>query len=223
MTLSTLAALVGIWLVAISSPGPDIVLVLQESLTRSRRNGLYASLGIMIGTAVWILAAIVGLAAIVRLVADIQIWMQIAGGALLALIGGLGLRAIWRGRALAPDAPTHSAAGELAPTDRAQEARRALLRGLGTNLSNPKAMVFFVAVFTPFFSEGVELVPTLGIVALLMALTLGWFSTVAMVASLPAVTRVLGRAERLLDVGANTLFVLIGLTFVALAVAQLFG
>lgn len=218
MTWSTLAALVGIWLVAISSPGPDIVLVLQESLTRSRRAGLFASVGIMIGTAVWIVAAIIGLAALVRVAPEIQVWMQIAGGALLALVGVQGLRRVWRGRALAQDAPpadSASAAG-ISAAD-----RRSLLRGLGTNLSNPKAMVFFVAVFTPFFSQGVEPGPTIGIVALLLAITLAWFGTVALVASLPVVTRVLGRAERWLDVIANSLFVGIGATFIALAVVQL--
>ena len=48
MTPSTLAALMGTWIVATASPGPDIVLVLQESLVRSRRHGLAAAVAVAV-------------------------------------------------------------------------------------------------------------------------------------------------------------------------------
>ena len=48
MELAQLPGLALIWMVAVAAPGPDMVLVLQQSITRSRRAGLLAALGITV-------------------------------------------------------------------------------------------------------------------------------------------------------------------------------
>ena len=40
MEITQLPGLALIWLVAVAAPGPDMVLVLQQSIARSRRAGL---------------------------------------------------------------------------------------------------------------------------------------------------------------------------------------
>lgn len=80
------------------SPGPDVVVVLQRSLS-GRRHGVATAAGIVAGISVWLAAAFAGLAALVRVYPQVMTVMQVAGGLLLATLGALGLRGWWRARA----------------------------------------------------------------------------------------------------------------------------
>ena len=62
MEITQLPGLALIWLVAVAAPGPDMVLVLQQSIARSRRAGLLAALGITTGATIWLIGALFGLA-----------------------------------------------------------------------------------------------------------------------------------------------------------------
>lgn len=208
-------ALLTAWTVALVSPGPDLVLVLQEALGRGRRAGLLASLGVVLGIALWMLAAIFGLTALFRAVPAAALWTQLAGGALLVFLGVSGLRHAWLARGTRPQpAPQHLDVPAAAPAG-----RRALLRGLLTNLGNPKALVFFAAVFAPFFTGRLPAAQLAVLVLLLLLVAAAWFGTVALLAGHPVVRRHLGRLRSALDVGASALFVVIGLAFIVAALA----
>lgn len=49
MGVGEYAAILGVWLVAVASPGPDMLLVLNQSVVRSRRSGVVAAVGITAG------------------------------------------------------------------------------------------------------------------------------------------------------------------------------
>ena len=52
-------------LLAAASPGPDFVLVSQQTLTKGRRIGLWTSFGITLGLGVHVIYSVLGLAAVV--------------------------------------------------------------------------------------------------------------------------------------------------------------
>ena len=95
MELAQLPGLALIWMVAVAAPGPDMVLVLQQSITRSRRAGLLAALGITTGATVWLLGALFGLSALLQALPWLMSWLELLGGLMLILIGATGLRS-WR-------------------------------------------------------------------------------------------------------------------------------
>ncbi|MCT1864140.1 LysE family translocator, partial [Dietzia cinnamea] len=113
MTAAQLLGLFGVWAIAVVSPGPDVVVVLQRALA-GRRHGVATALGIVAGLTVWLGAAFAGVATLVRVYPQIMTVLQVAGGLLLATLGVLGLRGWWRSRS----APTDSAP----PTDPASPA-----------------------------------------------------------------------------------------------------
>lgn len=214
MTAAAVTALFAVWVVAVISPGPDVVVVLQRSLA-GRRHGVATAVGIVAGLSVWLVAAFAGVAALVRVYPQVMVALQVAGGLLLATLGVLGLRGWWRSRAIPPGRatpPTHSTApggggGALLP-------RADFLRGLLTNLANPKALVFFGAVLTPFLRGEVSVVASVGIVAGLIAVALAWFGGLALVASHRVVNERMGRLLRWVDLVASALFVVVGVAFV---------
>ncbi|MFN7243805.1 LysE family translocator [Dietzia cercidiphylli] len=215
MTAGQVAALYGIWVIAVISPGPDLVVVLHRSLV-GRRHGVATAVGVVAGIAIWLAAAFAGLAALVRVYPQIMTGLQVAGGLLLASLGVLGLRGWWRSRAGAglvdgnPDGPVSPAPDRPDPrlpgTDFA--------RGLATNLANPKALVFFGAVLTPFLSGEVPPGQSVVLVAGMIAVALVWFCALAVAASHRRVNERVGRVLPTVDVVVSALFVAVGVAFV---------
>lgn len=214
MTAGQVAALYGVWVVAVISPGPDLVVVLQRALA-GRRHGVATAVGVVAGISVWLVAAFAGLAAVVRVYPAVMTGLQVAGGALLATLGVLGLRGWWRSRG---DSARGQAPPPLATLAPVAPGRRLpggdLVRGLATNLANPKALVFFGAVLTPFLRGEVPPGQSVAVVAGMIALALVWFCGLAMVASSGRVNARVGRVLPTVDVVVSALFVAVGVAFV---------
>ncbi|UVE94125.1 LysE family translocator [Dietzia sp. B32] len=244
MTAAQLLGLFGVWAIAVVSPGPDVVVVLQRALT-GRRQGLATALGIVTGLSVWLAAAFAGVATLVRVYPQVMTGLQIAGGILLAALGVLGLRGWWRARGATPPPataapttpPTATAAPTTPPPDPLLEIgirypdsdsgsrigvadlvpRADFTRGLVTNLANPKALVFFGAVLAPFLRDEVSAVWSVALVAGMIAVALAWFGGLALVASHRVVNERVGRLLPVVDLVASGLFVVVGVAFVGTA------
>ncbi|MGN0101706.1 MAG: LysE family translocator [Dietzia sp.] len=254
MTAAQLLGLFGVWAIAVVSPGPDVVVVLQRALA-GRRHGVATAVGIVAGLTVWLGAAFAGVATLVRVYPQVMTVLQVAGGLLLATLGVLGLRGWWRARSTptdpapptdtaSPTDPASPAPTEPAPApqdplpgtgiryrDRssgsglgvADPVRGDVARGLATNLANPKALVFFGAVLTPFLHDEVSVAWSVALVAGMLAVALAWFAGLAMVASHRAVNERVGRLLPWVDLVASALFVAVGVAFVIGAVASVAG
>ncbi|WP_144794660.1 LysE family translocator [Kocuria palustris] len=220
MDLAQLPGLALIWCVAVSAPGPDMVLVLQQSIARSRRAGLLAAAGVTTGATVWLMGALFGLSALLQALPWLMAWLELLGGLLLVVIGATGLRSWRAARRERAVRDVTDAAPAPAPT---ASSSRAFLRGLATNLSNPKALVFFGAIFTPFLTGRILSLETAIVVAVLILLTAGWFCLVAITASAPRFAPVIDRFRSGFDVVASCFFVAVGLGFVLTALVHLLG
>ncbi|KAA0918211.1 LysE family translocator [Dietzia sp. ANT_WB102] len=214
MTAAQLLGLFGVWAIAVISPGPDVVVVLQRALA-GRRQGLATALGIVTGLSVWLAAAFAGVATLVRVYPQVMTGLQVAGGILLAALGLLGLRGWWESRAGRADD-----AGHAASTPPQAPPRADFTRGLATNLANPKALVFFGAVLTPFLRGGSPVAASVAIVAGMIVVALVWFGGLALVASHRVVNERMGRLLPWIDVVASVLFVGVGVAFVIGALAR---
>lgn len=225
MELAQLPGLALIWMVAVAAPGPDMVLVLQQSITRSRRAGLLAALGITTGASVWLLGALFGLSALLQALPWLMSWLELLGGLMLILIGATGLRS-WRAarrRDASSDATTAQQQAVGRDRTAAPAGADAYLRGLATNLSNPKALVFFGAIFSPFLTGRILSLQTAIVVGTLIVLTVVWFGLVALAASQRRLAPVIDRFRSGFDVIASCFFIAVGLGFVLTALVHLLG
>ncbi|MFJ9697953.1 LysE family translocator [Kitasatospora sp. NPDC101183] len=139
-------------LVAMISPGPDMLFVLGCGMRGGPRAGLLATAGVATSEAVHVAVAAAGLAAFFAAVPVAFTAMRLVGGSYLVY---LGVQMI-RHRKDAANALPEPGEGGL-------RGRRAYLRGLLTNLLNPK-MVTFTIAFLPQFVR-----PELGRVGLQFA------------------------------------------------------
>ena len=208
------------WLVALISPGPDFLTVLRLSAGGSRRSGVLAGLGVVTGQAAWVIAALAGVTALLDRYERVYLVLRLAGALFLIGYGLIVLRGAWRRRAAADVGPVGDA-GRAVDAGRAPDAPdlgrqppasawRSWRLGLVCNLSNPKALVFFGALFATVLPPHLGTGERVGIVAVMVGMGLGWFLLVATVASVPAASAAYTRARRMIETVTGGLFVAVG-------------
>jgi threonine/homoserine/homoserine lactone efflux protein len=159
------------------TPGLDTALVLRTAAAEGARRALAAALGICLGCLAWGAVAAIGLGVLLQASTLAYLALKWIGAAYLLY---LGLRLIFAPR-------TPEAVDE--PHRPAQASW--FLRGLLTNLLNPKVGVFYVSFLPQFIPSGSSVpATTLLLAAIHAALGLLWFLL------LIAATRPLARAMR---------------------------
>ncbi len=156
-------------LLAAASPGPDFAFVTRQSLVHGRRAGLLASIGIALGLAVHIGYSTAGLAAVIAHSAKWLLAIKIVGGGYLIY---LGIRSLLSRADAVFDATA---------TTMTARPWRLIAGGFLCNAFNPKAPIYFLALFTVVLSPQLP-ASWLAIYGVwLMILQWLWFSLVAAV------------------------------------------
>ena len=156
-------AFLGVAVLIVVSPGPDMALVVRNTLLSGRRAGAGTVLGVMCGIGAWALAAAVGVAAILDASAVAFTALKLAGAAYLIALGMLTLRGPGR-------SPGADRGGGTPLT-----ARRAWTLGWFSASLNPKLGVFFLTLLPQFVQPGIdEPARLLGLAVVFGALGLAW-------------------------------------------------
>ncbi|MGO1948336.1 MAG: LysE family transporter [Mycobacteriaceae bacterium] len=212
MTGAALLSILLAWLLAIASPGPDLVQILR--LGAVRRNGVACALGIMSGNTLWIVASMLGLSALVDAFPGLLTALFLVGGAFLVWMGQGALRSGLTERRSARTVATAPTA-----TSRTTTAQAWRL-GLVTNLANPKALVFFGAVFAGFVPPDTSWAMRGTVLVILLVTGIAWFVAVAVMVSVPALSRRLQKAGPWIDIIAGGVFILLGAVLLVEGVLQ---
>ena len=233
-------------LLAAASPGPDFVLVSQQTLAKGRRTGLICSLGITLGLAVHIIYSVLGLATVIAHSQPLLTTIKWLGGGYLIYLG-------WQGIQAKPKKPaeletvqlfekTHplekadpqvdssahvsqdTLASQTIPATKETTIEKSpsngestfatLRRGFLCNVFNPKAPIYFVAIFTLVLSPDIPLWQLAIYGVWMMVLQMAWFSTVVMLLSIPAVHRRFQRFEHWIDRVLGTAMIVLGLNLI---------
>ena len=232
-------------LLAAASPGPDFVLVSQQTLAKGRRTGLICSLGITLGLSIHIIYSVLGLATLIAHSQPLLTAIKWLGGSYLIYLG-------WQGIQAKPNKPLDSAnaadatdsavsisqdalakqttsTNHTALSDKAVSTKKystkksaadtestaaILRRGFFCNVFNPKAPVYFVAIFTLVLSPDIPLWQLAIYGVWMMVLQLAWFSTVVMLLSIPAINRRFQRFEHWIDRVLGTAMIVLGLNLI---------
>ncbi len=128
------------------SPGPAVLLVLSQALTRGTWSSVWSNLGILAGNACYFALSATGLGAVLLTSYELFSLIRWVGAAYLVWLGVAAFRG--RSSALSVDrAATSPARGA-----------RLLLNGAVLQVANPKALVFFVAFLPQFIDPRASMV-----------------------------------------------------------------
>jgi homoserine/homoserine lactone efflux protein len=147
------------WLIALS-PGSGAVLSVSHGLAHGVRGASATIAGLQVGLAGITLVAGVGVGAVLVASATAFTVVKVLGAAYLMWLG-------WRQWA-APVREGHGLLDEATPQPRLP-VRQRFLSGLFTNLTNPKGIVFMVAVLPQFIAPDLPLTPQLAVLMATMA------------------------------------------------------
>ena len=195
-----LGTLIFIHFCALITPGPDFFLVSQTAISRSRKEVVLVVLGICLGAMLWSLLALMGLNIIFEKMAWLKQGLLIAGGLYLCWLGFQMLRSAFSKNNQM-----------ITPVILPQSAYLFFMKGLLTNLSNPKAVIYFGSVFSlflanPLFDQHHSL-----LFFIIAIETLLWFLVVAFVFSLPTFRTSYQNFAKWIDGISGGIFTLLGM------------
>lgn len=168
-------------------PGVDFTLVVKNTLSGGAWRGRWSATGVATSNALQGLAAVAGLGAVIAHCQPLFQVIRWAGVGYLAYLAARSLRSAWRGRY---ERPSGEGEGRPAPA-RAAGARAGWRQGFLSNVTNPKVLVFYLAVL-PQFVDASTPSPALAVFALShAALSLAYLTLVA--SALARVRRALAR------------------------------
>ena len=167
--LIPLFAILGALLIGAISPGPSFVYIVRTSVALSRRDGLAGALGMGIGAMIYGALALAGLRTLMTEAGWLYTALKIAGGLYLVYLAVK----IWRG-AKEPVVVANN------PDGATTNARRAFSLGLATQLSNPKIVAVFGAVFAALLPANPPLWLDLVLPPLIFVQETSWYAFVAL-------------------------------------------
>jgi threonine/homoserine/homoserine lactone efflux protein len=181
-------------------PGPDFAVVTKNGLAAGRRRGAWSAVGVASSNAVQGIAAAAGLGAIIVRSQPLFQAIKWAGIAYLVYLAGQALRSAIAGR--------YPPLAEGDPGARSRQAFAGWRQGFLSNITNPKVLVFYLAVLPQFLGPGSSL-PVLLVFALSHAF-LSLLYLLVLVTGLHRTRRILSRRRVRRTLDATTGAVLLG-------------
>lgn len=204
MFLAQLLTVAIVHLLAVMSPGPDFAMVTRNSLIYSRKVAIYTSLGIALGISVHVAYSLFGIGFIISKSILLFSIIKYIGAAYLIYIGYKSLRA----------KPTVEVAQDQTQVPMAAKtitAKSAIWSGFLTNALNPKATLFFLALFTqvidPLTPKSIQLVYGFE----MMFITFIWFSIISVIFSNSLIKSKIGRVQHHVERVTGVVLIALGI------------
>ena len=193
-----------IHLMAVISPGPDFIMALRNSLTYSRKTGIYTAVGFGLGIGVHVFYCVFGLALIISTSEIAFNIIKYLGVAYLAYIGVMSI--VSKSSNIEVGKESHLA--DISPLS-------AIRIGFLTNVLNPKATLFFLSLFTFVIGPDVPTSVSWILGLMMMINTTIWFSLVALFFTQARIRAIFNKYQNIF----NTIF---GILLIGIAIKIVF-
>lgn len=188
ITLTDLLTVISIGLVqllAVMSPGPSFLITVRTAVAQSRMAGVKVALGLGAGTVIWAVAALLGLNVLFHAFPPLFIAMKVVGALFLLWIAFQVLR--------------HSSDPIILDATKTGAVENPFLKGLLTQLSNPKVVVFFGSIFVAMLPSSVPPWMAIMLVVIVSLNEVWWYSALALFFGSERVRRLYAKAKVWID------------------------
>lgn len=187
-----------LWMVAVVTPGPNVLLITGTALDASRRVALWTVAGVLVGTVCWGLAGFFGVGLLFSAAPWVYVGLKVAGGAYIVYLGG---KLIFK---------------KSGPLDEAiavgrHSGWRAFRRGLMTQLSNPKSGAFVATIFAATMPREAPLSAGLAAIAIMVTISGGFYGLWTWSLGRAWIRTRYLRARRAVERATGALFVVFGI------------
>ena len=167
MKIEVIGPLIPIFMLGAMSPGPSLAVVLRNSVSGGRRQGVETAIGHGIGYGVYAFVAALGFAAALAASDELVTGLRVLGIGLLVYLGYNYVRS-----ALSPGSELSGHASRGGHSE--------FLEGALIAIFNPKILAWMLAIYSPFIQADFGIVTLLTIAATGMLIDGGWYTTVAL-------------------------------------------
>lgn len=192
--------LVGVFTVALASPGPDFVIAVRNAIQYGRKTGIMTAFGFAAGVGIHTTYCLMGLATLISQSIIIFNIFKYIGAAYLFYVGFSALRS----KGFSMNEP-------ITDSKESMTLWQAFRSGFITNLFNPKATLFFMALFTQILSPDISHWVSVAYGMTCIIMTGIWFSIVATILTTPKIRAQFLRFSKWIDRVCGS--ILIGLGF----------
>ncbi|WP_408733373.1 LysE family translocator [Shewanella sp. FJAT-52076] len=219
LDFTLLGSIAVIHAIALASPGPDFAIMLKVSRYQTRAVAMMTALGIAAAILAHTLASLTGLSLLIHTTPWLFGAVQALGAAYLGYMGLGALISVRKQFLLRRELPLSS---QSTPTDAPPNpdsmlsTAKGFRLGLYTNLLNPKALVFFLTLFSAMVGPEVNSATRMALLVLMFALSFAWFGLLAVLLTKNSSQRALVRLGPIIDLVTGVLFLMV-------SVAILFG
>jgi len=168
-------SVLGIFSLGVISPGPDFSVVVKNSLTKGRKEGLLTALGIASGVAIHVTYSVLGMGLLLAADSPVFKWIRILGSFYLIY---LGLKSLL----------SSSSQKTEKDTARPKSKRSWYYEGLLTNLLNPHASLFLISIISSIIGENPILIVALAGFCIVLTAAL-WFTIVSVIFSFKTISK----------------------------------
>jgi threonine/homoserine/homoserine lactone efflux protein len=203
--LSTLATIWILHVAAMSTPGPNVLLVSQLAASERARSAVFAAVGVTCGAGVWATCAVLGVNVVFAAFPGLRLALQVAGGGYLLYVA---VR-LWR-----------SNGAVLAGEGTAVSSWAAFRRGFLTNITNPKVTLFFGSVFATSFPATPSPVLAASVIAMVVLNALCWHTLIAYLFSRERVRTAYSRTRGIANRVASVTMGALGLSLLAASLRE---
>jgi RhtB (resistance to homoserine/threonine) family protein len=194
----------GIHLLAVMSPGPDFAMIVKQSIVYSRQTALWTSVGLGLGIAVHVFYSLVGIGLIISQSIILFNIIKWAGALYLIYIGVMSIR---------------SQPKTIENTSEVKETKvitkfQAIKIGFLTNALNPKATLFFLALFTQAINPNTPILIKLCYGLEMILATTTWFAFVSIVLTNPNIKRRFLKVSHIIERFTGAVLILLGLKII---------
>lgn len=168
---SAVLAVFSVYIAGVVIPGPNFVAVAHKAASSTRSEALAVVAGIVLVSLFWATCAILGVGIVFAAFPWMALVVKIAGAVYLMWFG---YRLIVKARSGELGIRQAGATGGL---------RKAFAQGFATNITNPKSVAFFAAIFASATPAHVSSVTFVAMLAMVAVVATTWYGFVALVLS----------------------------------------
>lgn len=194
--LNTITGIALFWGIAVITPGPNFIIILETSTLNGKQKALFTVAGIVGGTAIWTISGLLGINILFTIAPWFYKTAKIAGAVYLIYTG---IGKLLNRKSLNLNEKVETATN-----------REHFRRGLMVNLSNPKTAIFISSLFTAVVPEKMDI--TIGFLSLLTILFISffWYSLLSLIFSHSKLRKIVTSKESVINRVSGALFVLLG-------------
>ena len=196
-----------IMLLAVVSPGPDFVLVTQNTLLHSKRKGFLTGLGIAVSNLFHTSYCLLGLTIIMTQSVIVFSVIKYLGAAYLIYMGIKALRAKKASSVVAEGSQAHMSS---------LSDKQAFVQGFLCNALNPKAALLFLSLFTVFITPETPLWIQLALGLEITLINFVWYSFVSSFLDFQPIRRFLSKTQHIMTKCMGAFLILFGIKLASL-------